>query len=227
MARGPNPLICLGINIILERLGISGGQGQASANQEREIGDLSSIAALRHKAGSVTIILGRRESGKTVLAYRLAELLSRPIYAVSPEQAVPKGVIELDFSELEDSPPSRSTLILDDTPVYASQRDYNSPAVRIMEKLIPVVRHKRKLHLIFVSQSSALSDRYILTADIVFLKQPSLLFVETERPQVARFYRTVAPIFERMNEAQRKRHVYLISDDWRGLVRINMSGLSA
>ena len=222
MRNRTNPLVAFAANVILERLGIGGGQDQAPANQEREIGDLSSIAALRRKDGSVTVIIGRRESGKTVLSYRLAELLGHPVYAVTPEEAPPKGVIELDFEELEDMPPPRSTLILDDIPVYASQRDYSAPAVRTLEKIIPMVRHRRKLHLICSTQSSGLSDRFIMDADMILLKPANLLFSDLERPAVARYYKQFQPIFDRMSERQRLRHVAVISHSERGIVRVNL-----
>ena len=227
MARRVNPLISFAANLVLEGLGLSADtqaitDSDESNRREVEIGNTKSIISLRQKPGSVSLILGRREGGKTVLGDRLAELLGRPIYAVTPEQKPPKGVIEIGIEQVDELPPPYSTLLLDDAPVYMSSRDYHDHKVVNVEKLIPVVRHRRKLHLIFITQSSALSDRYILTSDIVLLKPPSILFMETERNQVVHLYQKVAPLFSSMSEAQKLRHVYLISEIESGMVRVGM-----
>lgn len=210
-------------NLVLDQLRIPETQ-EKDAVTEIELGDLSCIDSLRRKDGSVTVLIGRRESGKTVLGYRLAELLGRPIYAVSPEQNPPRGVTELSLEELDERPPPLSTLFLDDIPVYASQRDYGVAAVRVIEKLIPVVRHRRKLHIIAATQSSGLTDKFIMDADLVLLKPANLLFSDIERPSVARFYRTVQPLFDEMSVNKQKRHVYVFSQGWRGMVSVNLPG---
>lgn len=210
-----NPLLAFAINQLLPQT-----PGQALPAGELELADTPCVELLRRKDGSVTIIIGRRESGKTVLGYRLAELLGRPVYAVSPEQKPPTGVTRIDIEELDTEPPPNSTLFLDDIPVYASQRDYGVAAVRVLEKLIPVVRHDRKLHIISATQSSGLSDKFILDADMVLLKPANLLFGDLERPAVSRFYREVQPLFDEMSEYAQKRYVYVLTQGWRGMVRV-------
>ncbi len=138
MSRRVNPLLAFGANLVLESLGLSGTQAPTDSDEassgEPEIGDTKSISTLRQKAGSVTVLIGRRESGKTVLGYRIAELLGRPIYSVSPEQTPPKGVGELDLEQLDEEPPPYSTLFLDDLPAYMGTHDYSNKFVRVVEK---------------------------------------------------------------------------------------------
>lgn len=215
-----NPLLAFAINALLPQI-----KTQGVSTTTPELMDLPCVQSLRSKAGSVVFILGKRESGKSVAAYRLAEILGRPTYAVSPEQTPPSWVTEITLEDVAEQPPQFSTLILDDIPVYAGQHDYNNPLVRVVEQLIPVVRHRRKLHLIFCSQSSALSDRYVLTADMIGFKQASLLFLETERPQVAKVYKAVNPVFEAMSIADRKKHLYILSEDWRGMAKVRLPGM--
>ena len=215
-----NPLINLALNLILSKY--LGEQPRKSTDQVPELGDVPVIKGLRSKDGAVILVLGRRESGKTILSQRLAEVIGRPVYAVSPEEKPPPWITELKLEQLNEEPPPYSTLVLDDLPVYASQRDYNSAYVQILEKLIPVCRHKRKLILIFSAQSSGLSDRWVMDSDVIFLKPANLLFLETERPSVAKFYRTVMPLFDKMSEAQQKRHCYLLSQACREMVRIDL-----
>ena len=223
MTRRVNPLVALVANLALERLGFSEAQAhstESETTQEPEIGDLKSISTLRQKDGSVSVLIGRRESGKTVLGYRLAELLGRPIYAVSPEETPPKGVIELGLEELDEKPPPNSTLFLDDLPVYMGTHDYQNQLVRTVEKLVPVVRHRRKLHLIFATQLAALSDKYALDADCVFLKPPSLLYQDLERAAVKRFQDDAAKVWEGKTDFWVRRHCYVLSHQERVFARV-------
>ena len=186
------------------------------------MGEVPAVLKLKQKDGAVVLILGRRESGKSVLAYRLAQIVGRTTYAVSPEQKPPEWVHELKLEEISELPPPESTLIMDDLPVYMSSHSYQDAGVRVVEQIIPVVRHRRKLLLIFSSQAASLSDRYVMDADLIFLKKPNLLYADLERPAVAKFYKSIMPIFNQMNDAQAKRHAYLLSSDWKGLVSINL-----
>lgn len=205
---------------VLYKLFIGDDSGEEEANRLPELAEIAPVIRLKHKAGAVVLIIGRRESGKTIAAQRLAEIIGKPTYAVSPEQSPPSWITELKLEELATRPPPNTTLILDDIPVYASQRDYNNPFVRVLETIIPVCRHKRRLTLIFSSQSSSLSDRYIMDADLVFLKNANLLYMDLERPSVAKLYKWAMPIFNQMSEYQQKRHIAVVSQNWRGLVRV-------
>ena len=44
------------------------------------------LEEVKRKDGSVSLDIGTRETGKTVLAHRLAEFYGRPTYSVSPEE---------------------------------------------------------------------------------------------------------------------------------------------
>ena len=209
-----NPIIALIANLFLP------SSEQAVRNGLPEIAEVPVIQALRQKDGAVVLILGRRESGKTVLAQRMAQVIGRPTYAISPEEDTPPWIRQIKLEQLAELPPPHSTLILDDLPVYASQHDYHDPYVRVMEQLIPVVRHRRKLILIFSAQSSSLSDRYTMDSDVICLKPANLLFLDLERPSVGKLYRKIMPMFDEMSEVEMKRHAYLFSQGWSGMIGI-------
>ena len=81
---------------------------------------------LKMKEGAVVVIVGSRGTGKTELAYRLAEFIDKPIYAISPEQVPHPSSIELiGFEEIDEKVMPKSTVIFDDVPVYLSNRDYH------------------------------------------------------------------------------------------------------
>ena len=220
MGRRINPLIAIATNLLLDHLGLN--ERESSAEDCPELADAPPIMGLCSKQGAVVLILGRRESGKTILSQRLGEIIGKPVYAVSPEQSPPDWIHELKLAQLDEYPPPHSTLILDDIPAYMSSRDYQDSLVQQVERIIPVVRHKRKLILIFSTQSSGLSDRHIMDADVVILKPANLLFGDLERPAVARLYKRVMPIFDDMSEYQQKRNCYVLSQGWEGLCRVNL-----
>jgi energy-coupling factor transporter ATP-binding protein EcfA2 len=221
-----NPAIAFIANLFLEKY-VQEQQSPPQASDIPELAQVPAIQKLKNKHGAVVLIIGRRESGKTILAQRLAEIIGRPVYAVSPEQTPPSWITELRLEQLSESPPPFSTLILDDIPAYMSSRDYNDSFVNVVEKLIPMVRHKRKLILIFNTQTSGQADRWIMDADLLLIKSPNLLFMETERPAVARIYKSVMPIFQQMTDQQQKRHAFLLAQDYRELVRINLPGVES
>ena len=188
--------------------------------QQEPSGKDRALLNLKNKEGAVILILGKRESGKTVLAYRLAEFLERPTYVVSPNQKPLPWMIETKLEDIGEIPP-KSTLLLDDIPVYMSSRDYNEALVRNVEKVIPIARH-RGIILIFISQTSGYADRWVMDTDAVFLKQSSILYADIERPAVKKLMDRAAPYFANQTEIWQKKHSYLVTDSWEGLISVSM-----
>ena len=180
------------------------------------------LLRLKRKDGAVILILGKRESGKTILSHRLAMFLDRTTYAVTPNQRPPDWITKIELDDIEEVPPN-SIILLDDVPVYMSSRDYNDAKVRSIEKLIPVARHK-KIMLIFISQTSGFADRWVMDADAIFLKQSSILYADIERPAVKKLIDKAAPHFEGQSEYWAKRHCYLITDSWEGMLEVRKAG---
>lgn len=190
----------------------------------------TALNELRSKAGSVTVIVGTRDTGKTILSRRFAEFLGRPTFAVSPQQETPRWITRIDFANVFELVPEFSTLILDDLPAYASNRSYNDELVQTLERIVPMVRHERmppefpigRVHLIFCTQSTAQADRYILDCDAALFKPLGLL--NEERPNVARIYKTlVNPEFENKPTMWVKSHAYLMTPTWRGVIQVGMT----
>lgn len=180
------------------------------------------LITCKNEKGSVTVILGTRTTGKSELAYRVAEFFGRPTYAVSPEQKPPYPIERILLSQI-DSVPKWSTVICDDLPAYASNRDYNTELAITLERIVPMVRHERCLHLIFVSQSAAQADKYILDCNLAFLKPLGLLMDDVERPYIKKIYREkVTPLFRGRSLMWTRQHAYMMSliPSWEGLIFI-------
>ena len=194
-------------------------QRQQSQPPQVELSDKDrALLSLKEKEGAVVLILGKRESGKTVLAYRLAEFLERPTYVISPNQKPLSWMTEIKLEDIDAIPPN-STLILDDIPLYLSSRDYNEATARNVERLIPVTRH-RKIMLIFISQTSGFADRWTMDADAIFLKNSSILYQDIERPAVKKLIDKAKPYFEGQPDIWQKKHAYFLTDSFEGIIEI-------
>jgi len=186
------------------------------------------LLTVKQKPGSVTVIFGSRDTGKTELAYRLAEFFGRPTFAVSPQQKPPSWIEWIkEINDIFTRVPRGSTLLMDDLPAYFSNKDYQESFARAVERVIPMVRHEPQppeypigeVHLIFSSQSSAQADRYILDCDLALLKPLGLLMGEIERPSIAKIYKTlVNPCFEGRDEMFIKQHAFMLSRTYKGLI---------
>lgn len=179
------------------------------------------LIELRQKDGAVIVVLGTRGTGKTELAYRLAEFLGKPVFAISPEQVPhPDFITLIKPEEINERVPPNSTLILDDVPTFMSNRDYHDSLVREIEKIIPMVRHQRKLHMIFCSQSGSIADRYILDADCAFLKPGSIFLEDLERPGIKKWYQEANQFFQNKDMEWVRRHAFMVTPTFKGIIEI-------
>lgn len=183
----------------------------------------TALIDLRQKDGAVIVCLGARDTGKSELSYRIANFIQKPVYALSPEQKPhPKWITQITMSEIMTVPP-RSTIIMDDLPVYMSNRDYREAMVDTIERMIPMVRHDKKLHFIFASQTAAQADKYILDCDAAFFKPLGLLTADIERQNVRRIYKIngIDEMFDQQTEMWVKKHAFMLTRLYKGLITIN------
>jgi len=178
--------------------------GAVAVSSENPQGAAVGLNALKKKTGANIVLLGSRGVGKTELSYSLARFLGRPTFAVSPQQTPPSWITLLKLHEVFTKLPRMSTLIMDDLPAYASNRDYREELIQSLEKLIPMIRHEPhppeqpvgEIDIIFCSQSAAQADKYILDCDMALFKPLGLLAADYERPNIKRIYRDyVDPYF--------------------------------
>jgi len=206
-------------------------QAMTTGNTYQTVTDKdTALMEVKNKAGSVSVLIGTRDTGKSVCSRRLARFYDRPTYIVSPQEETPGWMHAINFQDIEQGIPEYSTLILDDIPAYAGNRQYSNETVQLVERIVPMVRHPRqppefpigRVHLIFCTQSSAQADKYILDCDLAIFKPLGLLI--EERPNVARIYKNfVNPVFEGKDTPWIKSHGYLMTPTWRGVIEIKMT----
>jgi hypothetical protein len=93
----------------------------------------------------------------------------------------------------------------------------------MLGKLMAIARHKN-LNLILITQSTAMIDVNVLRlADILLLKQPSLLQSEFERKALQKIYKKVHPLFKKIEKQEKKeKYFYVWGDDFQGMLKYNL-----
>ena len=209
-------LFKIALGYAVHRLGLQGPVSTAPLSNKD-----AALLNLKQKRGAVIVVLGTRDTGKTELSYRLAEFIGKKTYAISPEQKPhPLFIEQIKLDEIDEKVKPGSTIILDDVPAYMSSRDYSDALVKTIERIIPMVRHERMLHLIFCSQSGSQADKYILDADAAFLKPGSVFFEDLERPGIKKLYQQAEPYFAGKTDHWLQRHAYMITRQWQGLIEV-------
>lgn len=234
MAVGSNRrLFNLMLNLGMEALGVHTDSCEQQADTTTDIAseaipelqcappvvDFLQLAA--NTGGAVAFIVGERYVGKSTCAHRLAELLQRPTYAVSPDETPPAGITECTLQQIDSVPPF-STLILDDAQVYAGADNYRDPIVKKMNAIIPVVRKKRKLVMIFATQVSGLVNKHVLQADLTIFKPLTAHYEVLERGPIVKLGRISEQHFAGLSREQQQRHAVIFGryPPWTGLVYI-------
>ncbi len=143
------------------------------------------LSIIKHP--NVVLILGKRDSGKSALAYRIVEDMrwTADIYAVglpySANTYIPEWITVQP--EMEDVPPN-SIIIVDETHLkYHAGPGVNSQA-KELSSLLNLSRQRNQT-IIFVSQESSQIDRNIFSAiDVIIFKEPSMFQAKFDRPEV-------------------------------------------
>ena len=143
------------------------------------------LSIIKHPC--VVLILGKRGSGKSALAYRIIEDLrwTADIYAVglpdSANQYIPEWITIQP--EIEDVPPN-SVIVIDETHLkFHSGSGMKSTSIALTRILN--LSRQRNQTFIFVSQESSQIDRNIFSAiDVTIFKEPSMFQAKFTRPEL-------------------------------------------
>jgi len=173
----------------------------------------------------IYLVLGARGTGKTALALRLAEILKSPTYVVGiPKSVVPEGIMVTTIERLVDEAPNGSVVIIDDASLWVSPSEARSPEMYALQDLINICRHV-DMTIILTGQQSASLYKYVTDADAIFLKPPSLLFKEFERPEVAKLFSLAQAAFNEIplhEKTKRLRSVFVVAPEFVGMMEFDM-----
>lgn len=178
----------------------------------------------RHILGTSLIVLitGKRGSGKTALGMKFLEMFrketKRKTYAMGFDDAkLPRWVKKI--SSINDAS-NNSVLLVDEGGIMFSSRDSMKKANKFLSKVMAIARH-RGLTCFVISQNSAMLELNVLRlADMVLLKEPSLLQAKFERKAIRDMYKKVKPLFGEFKN--RKKFFYIWSDEFEGMTKYDL-----
>ena len=189
---------------------------------DNDKGEYQEFMGLILKHSVIMLITGKRGSGKTALGMKFLELFNRKTrrrcYAVGFQKAkLPRWIKKEEDIE---KTPNNSVVLVDEGAVTFSARDAMKASNKWLGKIMAIARHKN-LSLVLISQNSAMIDLNVLRlADVVLLKEPSLLQAKFERKAIREMYEQVKPKFTALK--QRKKYFYIWSDEFQGLVEAGL-----
>jgi len=193
-----------------------GGQSQVRPSQ-RAVSpaepDATWSEVIEHPA--VVLILGKRGSGKSALAYRLLELLRyrlMPYVVGAPDQARRLLPDWIGMVPSLDTIPPKSVVLVDEAYLRYHARESQAQQSREMSRLLNLSR-QREHTLIFVTQEARQVDRNIASsASVVVFKEPSSLQLEFERRELRRIAEQARDAFQTIGK-DRLRWSYVFSPD--------------
>ena len=171
---------------------------------------------------AVVLIAGKRGSGKTALAYSLAELCRYriPPYIVGAPDAVHAQLPEWigRVSSVEDVP-IKAMAIFDEAHSQFHSRNSQAKASKRVSELVNESRHRAQT-LMFISQETRQVDRNIASsANVVIFKEPGILQAEFERPELRRIAEKARAEFDGVKGDRRRwSYVWAPDIDFAGMV---------
>ena len=171
---------------------------------------------------SLVLILGKRGSGKSALAYYLIEIHRYGLkpYVVgipqSKQHLLPEWVGVA--SSLEEVP-FGAIVIVDEAYLLYHARGSTTQESKEMAKIINLSRQKGQT-IIFVTQESRSIDKNIASsANVIIFKEPGILQSEFERPELNRLAKKAVEAFAPINgNKQQWSYLYAPDTNYSGLI---------
>lgn len=167
----------------------------------------------------VTLVFGKRGSGKSALGFKILE----NIHSKSGRKCLVLGVSEavmpswIDSIDDVESAENGSVVLVDEGAVAFGSRESMASKNIGLSKLLAIARHKN-LSIIFITQNTGMIDKNVLKlADVLMIKEGSLLQLEMERPEMKKFYEKAAKSFLDL-KGEKKQYVYVIDSDFEGVI---------
>ena len=136
---------------------------------------------------SAVLILGKKGSGKSALAYRLLELFRfrADAYAVGlPDTAaglLPKWVGTVDSLKLL---PLGSTAVVDEAHLRYNSRNSHSNDSRSISEALNLCRQRGQTIVVLSQEARQIDKNIASSADVIIFKEPAMLQIEFERREL-------------------------------------------
>jgi len=189
---------------------------------EEKKGSYAEFEKALKKYGLVMLIIGKRGSGKSALGMQFLawfhHVAKRRCYGIGYSAAkLPKWIRK---AKNIDEIPNDSVVLIDEAAILFFSRESMTSMNKMLSKLMAIARHKN-LSMILISQSSAMIEVNVLRlADVLVLKEPSMLQARFERKALQDIFRATKKIFKQLTDPTR--YFYVYSDEFEGLVQYKL-----
>ncbi len=189
---------------------------------EERKGSYTNFERALHKYGLIMLIVGKRGGGKTALGMQFLTWFNhfarRKCYGIGYGAAkLPRWIHKT--SRIEDIP-NDSVVLIDEAAILFFSREAMTSINKMITKLMAIARHKN-LSMVLITQSSALIEINVLRlADVLLLKEPSLLQARFERKALQDIFSAADKTFKKIDDCVS--HFYVYSDEFEGLVRYRL-----
>jgi len=185
--------------------------------------ELKTVCEKVNRDGNVTLILGKRGSGKTALGFKLVEEIhkispKRTLYLASfPDQVSLLVPAYLHVAEDILDVPNGSLVLIDEAALkYASRKWQSKDTIEVTE-LIEVCRHK-DLSMIFITQnSSSLAASVLRFVNTLLLKQTSLLQEFLERAKFSKIFKQAEIALDEVEDKNKLPYFFVFDDEIKGV----------
>ena len=167
----------------------------------------------------IALIFGKRGSGKSALGFRILENIhgktKRNCYVLGIGQTVMPHWIKT-IENIKDVS-NGSIILVDEGAIAFGSRESMSSKNRALSQILAIARHKN-LTVLFITQNTGMIDKNILKlADMLLIKEGSLLQLEMERAEIKKFYEKAKKSFSNL-EGERRQYAYLLDSDFEGVI---------
>lgn len=179
------------------------------------------------ESGRVILILGKRGSGKSALAAKMAEYMMAIHKMPCFWTGLPQGARDLlpHWIRITDTPekvPVGSFLVCDEAGLNYLSLLFNTSQNRFMRRLLMIAR-QRHISLVFACQNSRDIDWAIIRqADTIIFKELGLNQPESERTDVKAKAKRAVTAFKEIAKHSRVEFGYVCDADFEGMIRFSL-----
>jgi hypothetical protein len=187
------------------------------------VGEYDSARKKLLHSSLIVLVFGKRGSGKSALGFRILENIHSKAQRTCFVLGVPQKVLPSWISSVDDleQVANGGVVLVDEGAVAFGSRESMKSVNKAVGKLMAVARHK-DLTLIFITQNTGMLDKSVLNlADVLMIKEGSLLQLEMERAEIKKFYQKAHGAFVSLPK-QREPYFYVIDSDFEGVLAASL-----